>query len=57
MRARATVLCACVYVCACANECAYLQSNTSRSLGAHASKRTAPQWQPPVCLTLPAISV
>lgn len=35
----------------------YLQLNTCKSGALHTSKRTAPQWQPPVCFTRPSRSL
>lgn len=35
----------------------YLQLNTCKSAALHTSKRTAPQWQPPVCFTRPSRSL
>lgn len=35
----------------------HLQLKTCRSAEAHTSKRMAPQWQPPVCLTRPLCSL
>jgi len=40
-----------------AEDVSYLQLNTCKSGALHTSKRTAPQWQPPVCFTRPSRSL